>query len=895
MCRPGESGRWRRGGPWLVALLAAMVGAAASTAPAEDRTAALLESLELPELLAVHFEASLEDATPGERDEILRRLGLLYARLLEEGVDPDARARIERRGDELLDQISGEARYALELALLRGPYRSAERTAEDHRLRLASDEEVTAARAALATIRPKLASLIDRLGERVNRLRTTLDRSRSGTVVVETQRQLQEAARLREQAGFLHGWACYYDAWMTEGRTDPAVIETAERRFSELIDPDRETITPEEVSADLRALEVFARSVLGMALTRSLTDTWATALDWLALLDHPETHPAVRNQQIVWQLVILGERGHGRHREARSILEAEIEAGRTPPVTWLRLVAVQAFEDRQRSAAALEVARWAVARLAMRGELAQIYDLAERYGAEALGRSGFAMRYVEGVQRFHDARALHAGDEPASDPKVIAAFASAEEALREAIDEPDADQFGSTVAAARRLIGLCAFFRNDLVTAHEVLAEASADLPLGEADAALWMAIVAADRMASASDDPAWAVRRDELIAGFLDRYPSSPFAPRLLLRRSMLVDTDDPAALRRSVAELRTIPSQSDAHDAARRRLARLLHALYRVSSGSERTRYGHEFLHVAVPIVAEDDAGLGELDDAALAGHLSMIRRVLEVAVAGSVDRPVAARTALEAVDALASARPGLVEPHRDELDCRRVQRTILEGDPAAAIATAEDLARRDPDGRWAEAAARLVLRTLHEDEATRVALGEQRRDELIVRFGRVLASSGDSRDDADAATSLAEARVIAEAALRAWRATGDPAQGELALGLYERRLLPASPDAASVLQSTARLAQGLDRPRLALECWRRLLRGLPEGSDDWFEAKAGHVQVLLELDPARAARVLEQHRALYPELGPEPWGSRLRALARLAEARRDQAGEDDAEGSG
>ena len=36
-----------------------------------------------------------------------------------------------------------------------------------------------------------------------------------------------------------------------------------------------------------------------------------------------------------------------------------------------------------------------------------------------------------------------------------------------------------------------------------------------------------------------------------------------------------------------------------------------------------------------------------------------------------------------------------------------------------------------------------------------------------------------------------------------------------------------------------------------------------------------MLAETDPDRAARVLEQVRVLHPDLGPEPWRSRLQAL--------------------
>ncbi|HBZ97846.1 MAG TPA: hypothetical protein DEO57_08370 [Phycisphaerales bacterium] len=65
--------------------------------------------------------------------------------------------------------------------------------------------------------------------------------------------------------------------------------------------------------------------------------------------------------------------------------------------------------------------------------------------------------------------------------------------------------------------------------------------------------------------------------------------------------------------------------------------------------------------------------------------------------------------------------------------------------------------------------------------------------------------------------------------------------------------------------------------VRCWRLLVSGTASGSDSWFEARVNLLELLEELDPEHARSVLQQHLVLFPDWGPEPWGSRLRATQR------------------
>ena len=59
------------------------------------------------------------------------------------------------------------------------------------------------------------------------------------------------------------------------------------------------------------------------------------------------------------------------------------------------------------------------------------------------------------------------------------------------------------------------------------------------------------------------------------------------------------------------------------------------------------------------------------------------------------------------------------------------------------------------------------------------------------------------------------------------------------------------------------------------RILAAGSPAGTHRWYEAKFRLITLLAEIDPARARGVMDQHKGLNPNLGPEPWASRFAAL--------------------
>ncbi|MCP3905431.1 MAG: hypothetical protein GY715_17540 [Planctomycetes bacterium] len=849
----------------LLALLLSLVFAAGAAA---DEVAAWLELHGLDELLAVHLEAQLDAVDGDEKRELVNRLATIYAHLLESVDDPVRRRVLEERSRRLLTMAPAGGSHGLRLALLRGTYRAAERTAENHRLRLADADDVEDAKATLKSLIPKLNRLLKQTDDHVTVLERRLSRA-TGTDAIVLAEEVEQARAVHAQCTFHYAWAMYYQAWLLDR---PESARVAQRSFGELLDLDAQSPAASDVSVDLRATEPIARCILGYALCRGRVTTSAAADRWLSLLEHERTFAPLREQVPAWRLVILLE--HGEFLEARTLLH-DLAAGDEPvPLPWLRLAAVHAIEAANRSRFAADLARDAVTRLAARGELEQVYDLAERYGVKALGTSGFALRYVDGVLTYKQARDAHGRDDPTADASVVALYEQAVEHLDAARRERDAERYESAAPDCTRLIAWCRYFQGQLLAARDRFVEAAGLLSGDSAAEALWMAIVCLDRLVEADADN--APLRDELaltIQRFLEEYPGSEHAPKLVLRRVLTTKEVSPEA----VEELLSIPSHSDVYDSAQRRAAQILYQLFRDATGGPRMGYGNRYLLVAVPMLVREHDALDPADGTVLQRLLVRSRRILEVSLNENVARLVAARQVLRILGELAEQDPRALAGIEPEIDFRRLRERLLSGDVDEAVAIADRLWRDARDSPWSRLASRALFKDADRRRREAEELGADDRQEvaLIAKFGpRLLAEYADDPDALKDRAVLGYHAAVAEAVMAVWQRSADRAAGARALELF-RRLLEARPRNARFLRSAALLAEELDDPEFALGCWKQLVAGLPQSSDGWYEARFHFIGLLAATDPERARAVMDQHRALHAGYGPDPWGARLKAL--------------------
>ncbi len=856
------------------ALFAAVVLALSSAVRSyADDLADYLEERGLTQLLVLHLEERLQEANDEQRPALAVRLAELYAELLETTRDVSLRVDLEARSRDLLQLVPDESADELRLALLRGSYSNAEKTAENHRLRLSDDESVRRAIATLAESIPQFHALRDTLQQRLDVAERRRSRSR-GAETAQLNQEVDTLTQLHARTVFLLAWAQYYHAWLA-GSADEARL--AEDLFGEIIDPEVGRLTPDDVSRDLLATDSFARAVLGMALAKSLTAGPDSALRWIDLLELEQTVEPLRAQASAWRMAILLE--HGEFREVRHVLEgaaAEPTDDREEqalPLAWLRLAAVHALEAANENVDAADLARFAIAQLASSGELPQVLDLAQRFGVEWMGDRGFAALYVRGAQTYQQARDRHDGDEPTTDSELAAMYQEAATHLEGAASQPDAVEFARAAAGARSIIGWCHYFSGRFFEARRAFESASDQLPPTEAVEALWMAIVSLDKVVQASADEARQLELDALIRKFLERYPSSEYAPRLVVRQAEQGVAEPTLEL---VEELLNVPPNSLTYAAAQERAENMLYQLFRAAVGDERIELGERFLAVAMPRwLAVDIESLP--DDAARTIFVVRARRILETALTPGVERPRAAEQVLVRLDGLAADGAVDLAEALDEIDYRRFQWMMLEGDRAAAETVADSMWERQSDSAWTVAAVRALFKTAV-DQWRESPAGEIPNIALlnrIIHFGgrtiQELDDSGRSLNEPAVATAFA---TVAEALMTKWESTGQSEDGERAHFLYDR-LLAANANNSIFLRAIGILAPEFGDRAQAVSAWRKLAAGTDAGTEPWLEAKFHLIALLAKDDPAHAREVLDQHKALYPEYGPPPWDEQFRLL--------------------
>ncbi len=282
MCQwSSDSARGLR--PAVATLLVVLIAGISAPAMGQDRTARWLESLGFTELLAIHLEERLQDAT-GDADARRRtasRLAEVYAALLRSEEDPENRERLVESSRRLLQIVPDDESLGLRVALCRNRYLSASKTMEDARIELATPSEIEAAVRELSNLSGELNTIRRSMARRVE----TLAKSRSRRV----ERRLTDAMQWQAMGALLEGWSRYY---VGMHRNDDAELEKAQTAFGVVLQGDNPIPGPSEVSIDLQAVEGFARAMLGMGMTTATLVSANAAEGWFDRLQYPETDPA---------------------------------------------------------------------------------------------------------------------------------------------------------------------------------------------------------------------------------------------------------------------------------------------------------------------------------------------------------------------------------------------------------------------------------------------------------------------------------------------------------------------------------------------------------------------------------------------------------------------------
>lgn len=858
-------------------------------APGES-VEAYMTSHGLNEPLAAFLRQRLAESTGEQRRSVAERLGKIYVAFLDEASTPERRREIEVLCRDLLAAVPDADSFDLRVNLARATYLSAAETAEKVQLRLASTEERLEAERILRVVAPSLREVAGQAGAKVDSL------ERKSKVEPEDDKlrdSLQDTRRIRSLAHYYAGWSEYYLAMLTADAT--MAVRASEDLGTLLGAPAHRPAAVDKAPKSMFKYEHIARAAIGSALCASLKGNDIEAMRWMDSLDEADGVPkSVTEHLFATKLTILAAAKRWADVDLlvrrRKLDPPEIGGGEMS-VRDSRLLAVLALESSKdastppRSAVIIgDLAKLAVSDLVSRGELGQVVDLVTRYGSAPIGGNGFAVRYVQGVQAYDQARKAHheSGEDtelPSSTPAVSNRYREAATALGQAADAPDAAGFAKERERAQLNQGLAEFYGGDLEKASDTfrkVAALSADATRKQ-DAA-WYAVVSLDK-AIDRGRPSLAPERDRLAMMFIREYPRTERAIRLLLRRG----TRSTIANEEAAGVLLAVMPDSPVYEMARLEASSILYKLWLAAGPIDRQPAGLRVITVAEESLAAQIRALGTQSqaqgDASVQARARestksavsrLARQIAHVALSLPTPEPVRALTAIDQLDQLAPTYGIDLKPVREELLYRRLQAAILLGDSSK---TAELIALlREAGGLYGSAGERLVYRQLA--EAWAADRGNMQAAAELVKSGTALADAL-LKDAASASMSHSVAGEAAEAAVAIWRSQNDLAMRDTALRL-DRRSWDAGVRSVGLCKRLAATAESTGDLALAGQCWAQLSTALPEGGEEWFEARYETIRLLATSDRDQAASAMRQLVTLYPGLGNPPWSEKLAALA-------------------
>lgn len=860
----------------------------------DDAVEAYLEKLGAARLRAEQLSLRLAAAPKDERVAIAERLGRLYVQLLTESRSTEERLEWEQRGRALLRDHPEADTSELRLSLNKAVYAQAEETAERARLRLATPMEAGQAERQLRALVDEFEAIAGRANQRV----LSLERiEKAGEATEQLSSELASARRVRSLGYYYAGWCRVYISMLRGSKPD--AVE-ALKCFGWLLNaPAGRAASPDRMPTSLLKYDHIARAAIGCAVACGLRGEDGDAVRWLDMIsESEEISEPVREQILLRRIAVLGEAK--RWADLDFLLRRERKADRsgggkdlTPlAVRPARLLAVIVLEaDRRIAGNEIEgLARIAMGDLVARQEVGQVLDLVRRYGTAPIGDRGFIVFYVRGLLQYDKAREAHRAsggsiDEPTSDAATAALYRQSAVMLQAALSESDAAVFGDDQGAAAVNLGRALFFAGDSLAAGEKFAEAWALLSgaatkgskaAAAAEEALWLAVLAMDRAATGAEAASAASRRAELATMFLQSYPESPRAARIVLMQAAGGDLGEDEAIR----ILSEVGRDSPVYEASRRQLARLLYSKYRAARGNDRDFAAMRFVGVAEELLTADRKIALEPDAAAAREACDRVvlraRQLLDALLGVSSPDIARAAAVLEALQSVAAFNKVDLSDHQAELTFRRVQMALATGREADAGELIERLWSLGEAGeQYAHAADRLLYRRAAARWKQSESLDDAR---LVVRLGRRLVTRLGSGAAAlnDPAVAGVYATVAAAAARLADAGGDDATQNrELAMRLDEA-ILSVQPRAEESLRRLAGSAEQAGDIAKAAECWRTIFAASPQGSATWFESRFHSLRLVAKVDPARAREGLAQHQLLFPEFGPPPWGERIRGLS-------------------
>jgi tetratricopeptide (TPR) repeat protein len=824
----------------------------------------LLSRLKLAELRLHHMEQSLA----GEKSVEKRRASALkladaYAEQLAAAGDDGLRfAALQLRVEKLLAAVPEARTPALEVALLQADYQRAEALII-HWIDAPGDRRPLAEAAAiLGRIAPLLSSRHKELVAAAEATSEAIESAKSDQERAALDEQARRQQAIASRACYFAGWSHYY---LGVARQRPPLAQrdfaAAKEHFLIVLDViDEKDYEP--IDAEGLGLESVwrSRAAIGLGLAELGLHRPRAAAQVFTWLDHASVPPVIRDQAGYWQ--VQGMLNAGLVAEAASLVERQVEAftaSPTPGKSSLCITAIRAgaalngppMAGQHQRQQLIEQGLRGLARMRQFETLDKLID--QHKLAELADGSSFHFMWLRGRREYLAAEKSKAEGE----------FRAASETLSTALAHPHARSDLALAGQARYYLAWCQFRLSDLEAAARSFQEAATALrsPLAElAVKAAWMHCTCLVQLAAG--DKRQVTSAIAALQNFKQDYPSSDEAARadLLITRLRQTHSTPEEAIR----TLAAIGPSDPNYIAAQYEICQLQHQLWTKAKADPA-----KAAPVAVDLLKTADRFLASADKA---GDWERRLKASLLAIDVLLSEPVPDQPRLASLLAAAAPAAENLDPRSTaviEYQYRRLQLAQRAGDQHAARSASQWIAQHGGGSVYELPA--LVTAARAADEAVAAASDDERADRLAEAarvYSRLVELLGDSpavltssKNALGASSKLAQY----DEALEHWPQAAD----RLA------RLVEAQPSDRRLLRRAGIACVRAERHGDGLEHFRKLLAGLPAGSDDWFEAKYYQLVCLLKTDPAGAEKVFKQFKVLFPDIKSAAWREKFAEL--------------------
>lgn len=796
----------------------------ANSANANDSVSAWLQQMGCEKLLASYLEEQLDSGTQHEKINAAKDLAHLYSTILSRSSEGDD-AKTLQLATALLDRMPQAGTDELKIQLLRATYLTAEQILEKYRLRITDENQANFAAEQLREVADKFQILRDNL----------LRRSRSARNANE---------KLGRNIGLttsLLAWSRYYIAWHNN---DLQEARLAESLFAEILLGERASL--ELVSLDLKEKEYGARSILGIALCKDILDGPANPEDWFDELEDMATWSPVRLQVPMWKFFLEVD-----NKRWKNVLQDMLSVEGVDNNLILRLSAVHAMEHPSEQYA-LDVSAKAMGEFIADKQLAMISELVEIYGIRSLPPNGFIAKYIQGDIEYRKARDEALGNEPTQDPELRIKFYNIADSFSSALSARDSKSFTSLHDDCKYMEGLSLFYASEFVKAAEAFKEASTG---DHSERSLWMAIVCLENVEELSVEN--RSLKEQMVNEYLSAWPDTKRATELLLLHTNTNNVDP-----QYIDDLLAVPYSDPNYEKSQRKAAKRLYEAWRNTNPSDKSVVGNRYVSVAISLMNADSEH--EDDDLAMERAVVRALRLLEISLHPAVQRIVASHQAVDVLGQIENNGRYNIHQYKQEIAYRRVVAALLVEKYSEANTLVKEMILNSPDDEWTTLAARAIWDKLDK--------GEDESEFTYLIGSQVL--RGIPNIQLSSKQYVEVSRETAKSGYDFFLQSNNEDAGKNALRIA-RVLLDAYPKSAEILHLNATIEFTLGDKDASLSHWRAIVSGSKRGSTGWLAAKVQVIQLVASTSHEDALKIIQQHHALYPEYGMEPYGSTLRQL--------------------